>query len=56
LEDFKHNNKIFFRTPFVSNCLFGFIRNDYSWHSVEPINIFENFVRKSININFMLKN
>ncbi len=56
LKNFKENNKILFKTPFISNCLFGFIRNDYSWHSVEPKNIFDNFVRKSININFMLKN
>mgnify|MGYP001230236065 CR=1 FL=1 len=56
IKNFKVNNKILFRTPFISNCLFGFVRNDFSWHSVEPINIYNKFVRRSININFLLKN
>ena len=50
LEKFKLKNKIFYKTPFESNCLYGFIRNDLSWHSVEPLDIYSNYVRKSINI------
>ena len=34
--------------------LFGFIKSHKSWHSVEKININENFIRKSININLLL--
>ena len=34
----------------------GFVRNDRSWHTVEPINIQEDYVRRSININFILEN
>ena len=51
-ENFKQKNKIIYQTPFKANCLYGFLRNDFSWHSVEPKNINKNYVRKSININF----
>ena len=40
--------------PFESKTLFGFIRNKYSWHSVKKIDVNDNFVRKSININLYL--
>lgn len=46
------NNKILYKTEFLGNNLQGFIKNPYSWHSVEPQNVIENYVRKSININF----
>lgn len=54
--NFKKNSKILYKTPFVSNVLWGFVRNNQSWHSVEPINIDDNYVRKSININFIYEN
>jgi hypothetical protein len=54
--NFKKNAKILYKTPFVSNVLWGFVRNNQSWHSVEPINIDDNYVRKSININFIYEN
>jgi hypothetical protein len=54
--NFKKNAKILYKTPFVSNVLWGFIRNNQSWHSVEPLNIDENYIRKSININFLYEN
>ena len=44
--------KLFYKTQFRPNILYGFIKNHASWHSVEPFNISENFVRRSININF----
>ncbi len=56
LNEFKSTNKIIYKTPFVSNCLYFFLRNNYTWHTVEPQNISENYVRKSININFIYKN
>jgi hypothetical protein len=54
--NFKKNAKILYKTPFVSNVLWGFVRNNESWHSVEPIDIDNNYVRKSININFIYEN
>ena len=56
VSNFKKNAKILYKTPFVSNVLWGFIRNNESWHSVEPIDIDNNYVRKSININFIYEN
>tara|TARA_B110000003_G_scaffold169466_1_gene169277 strand:- start:134 stop:895 length:762 start_codon:yes stop_codon:yes gene_type:complete len=44
--------KLFHKTQFKPNILYGFIKNHASWHSVEPVSISENFVRRSININF----
>jgi len=55
-EEFKSENKILYKSPFVSNCLYGFLRNDYSWHTVEPVNISPSYIRKSININFLYSN
>ena len=46
------NNKILYKSKFVGNKLIGFIKNSYSWHSVEPVNVLNNYIRKSININF----
>ena len=56
LQNFKKNSKILYKTPFEKNVLYGFIRNDISWHSVEPIEIEEDYIRKSININFLIEN
>ena len=51
IENFKKNSSILFQTNFIKNNLFGFFKNDYSWHSVEPVDVKNNYVRKSININ-----
>jgi len=56
LQNFKKNSKILYKTPFEKNVLYGFIKNDISWHSVEPIEIEEDYIRKSININFFCEN
>jgi hypothetical protein len=56
LLNFKKNSEILYKTPFISNVLWGFLRNNNSWHSVEPINIDDNYIRKSININFIYEN
>lgn len=53
---FKSNNDIDFKAPFIPNCLYGFLRNDFSWHTVEPLDISNDYVRRSININFIFKN
>ena len=39
------------RTIFKENNAYGFIKNDKSWHSVEKIDVSNNYVRRSININ-----
>ena len=52
IREFKTKSKQIYKTQFISNCLYGFLRNDFSWHTVEPINIDTNYIRKSININF----
>jgi hypothetical protein len=46
------SNKIIYKSKFEGNKLLGFIKNPYSWHSVDPVNISSNYIRKSININF----
>ena len=40
--------------PFKKKSLFGFIRSHKSWHAIEKVNVNENFIRKSININLLL--
>ena len=52
--DFKKNNKMGITLPFRGKNLYGFIRNDLSWHTVEPFFVNENFIRKSININLYI--
>ena len=54
-EDFKKNNELIYKT-FEENCLYGFIRNDLSWHSVEPVNISKDYVRRCITINLIYDN
>ena len=49
----KFKMKKIFSNTFDQNNLYGFIKNNYSWHSVEKINIDEKYFRKSININFL---
>ena len=53
---FPFNNEILFKSPFVPNCIYGFLRNDFSWHSVEPVDVAPNYIRKSLNISFIYKN
>ena len=56
INEFKNNSKVFFKSPFVSNCLYGFNRNDFSWHTVEPTDVNPNYVRKSLNISLVYDN
>jgi hypothetical protein len=53
---FKKKNKIFYISDYTHNTCCGFIRNDKSWHTVEPFDIGLNYIRRSININFILIN
>jgi len=56
IREFKSKSKQLYKSQFIPNCLYGFLRNDFSWHTVEPINIDTNYIRKSININFIYDN
>ena len=49
---FKKDSTKNIKTQFEENTLYGFIRNNRSWHTVEPLNIDDSYIRKSININF----
>ena len=49
----KFKMKKMFKNIFDKNNLYGFIKNNYSWHSVEKISVHDKYYRKSININFL---
>lgn len=51
---FKKESENILTLPFKGGHLYGFIRTDKSWHTVEPVNIQDDFIRKSININLLL--
>lgn len=51
---FKKKNRKILTLPFKEKNLYGFIKNNSTWHTVEPININNDFVRKSININLLI--
>ncbi len=52
--NFFSNSQKLYQTEFKENCLYGFIRNSLSWHSVEEIKMTDDFQRRSININFYI--
>tara|TARA_Y100000588_G_C14175420_1_gene891118 strand:+ start:427 stop:1206 length:780 start_codon:yes stop_codon:yes gene_type:complete len=56
LSIFLSKSKKILKEPFEKNKLVGFIRNDYSWHSVEKVNLPDNYLRKMIIINFLYEN
>ena len=56
IDHFKSNNIPYFTSKFSFNTLVGFVSRKNSWHSVEQLNINKNYIRKSININFIIKN
>ena len=53
-EKFKKENQISLNFPFKKKNIFGFIKSHKSWHSLEPIEVQEGFIRKNININLLL--
>ena len=48
---FKENFQETLTLPFKKKNLYCFIKSEVSWHSVKKLNIPENEIRKSININ-----
>ncbi len=50
-EKFLNQSSMDKRTAFNENNAYGFIKNDKSWHSVEKIDVSDDYVRRSININ-----
>ena len=53
-EQFKKVNQISLNFPFKKKSIFGFIKSHKSWHSLEPIQVQEGFIRKNMNINLLL--
>ena len=53
-EKFIKESKLIYDTPFDKMTLYGFIKNEYSWHSVTQIKIPNNQSRKSINISLII--
>ena len=53
-ENFKKKNRVSMTFPFKKKNLYGFIKSHKSWHSVEPFDVHDDFVRKNINMNFLL--
>ena len=53
---FREKSSMLYQSKFISNNLVGFIKNKKSWHSVEEINSRKDYIRKSININFLYDN
>ena len=51
-DNFKKNSQVLLKPKFTGNKLIGFLKSPYSWHSVEPIDVHDDYIRKSININF----
>ena len=54
VKKFKERNKIACTFHFKKKSMFGFIKSNKSWNSVEPIKVHDNFIRKNININLLL--
>ena len=57
-DDYKYFKEIFeqksnrdLKTSFEKYNAYGFLKNSYSWHSVDKINVNKEYVRRSININ-----
>ena len=55
-KEFKNNSQIHFQSKYIKNKCCGFVRNNRSWHTVEPLDISPDYVRRSININYILIN
>ena len=51
---FKKRNKISLTLPFKKKSMFGFIKSHKSWHSVEPVKVNDNYIRKNLIINLLL--
>lgn len=50
--EFFAGHEVFYRSSFTANRLVGFIKNDISWHGVEPIKLPPDALRRSVNINY----
>jgi hypothetical protein len=51
---FKEYFQPFYKTSFEGNTLYGFIKNEKSWHDFSPFDFKKEYRRKSINININL--
>ena len=54
LREFDNNKRPLFQPDFNSKKMYFFLRNSYSWHSLEEVSHFDiNYIRLSININLL---
>ncbi len=54
IENFERNSHKIYKPAFERNLLVGFVRNKYSWHSIQKLIVPDKYVRRSININFFI--
>ena len=52
IKKFRENSNVLTKLEFNKYDLYGFIRNEVSWHSVEPFNLGKDYVRRSMIVNF----
>lgn len=50
-ENFYNKSAKSIKTTFEKYTAYGFLKNDKSWHSVDHININQDYIRRSINIS-----
>lgn len=55
IDKFEKTSSKYYKSSFEKNLLVGFVRNKYSWHSLEKIECQREYVRRSININFFVR-
>ena len=53
-QEFEKISKKIYKTPFEEKTLFGFIKSQYSWHSVDKLIMPEDYIRKSLNISLLI--
>ena len=54
MEKFEKIASKHYKSSFERNLLVGFVRNKYSWHSLDKIEYQKDYIRRSININFFI--
>jgi hypothetical protein len=49
--EFRENYTVLYRTKYKPNMLAGFVKNDISWHAIDPITCPKNKLRRVFIIN-----
>ena len=53
--DFERKNKVSNQLEFRKKNLYGFMRCSMSWHNVKEFDLYDGYIRKSINIDVLVK-